>query len=152
MSWASILEENTRDQALTTSRLHFVFPHVALMPDAHLGEWVSPKGAIEARQGQLGHIPGSNGHPQLRGVRQGERRVAAVVAARGWTHSRSAASKAFTRAELHQAMVGSSYRDTDAFRDEIPQAYKDIDQVMVDASDLVEVVHTLRQVLNVTGD
>ena len=44
------------------------------------------------------------------------------------------------------------YRDTDAFIDEIPAAYKDIDQVMADAADLVEIRHTLRQVVNVKGD
>ena len=44
------------------------------------------------------------------------------------------------------------YRDTDAFVDEIPGAYKDIDVVMRDAADLVEVRHTLRQVVNVKGD
>ncbi len=49
-------------------------------------------------------------------------------------------------------MVGIEYRDTDAFIDEIPGAYKDIDVVMADAADLVEIKHTLRQILNVKGD
>lgn len=49
-------------------------------------------------------------------------------------------------------MTGIEYRDTDAFLDEIPQAYKDIDVVMQDAADLVEVRHTLRQIVNVKGD
>jgi tRNA-splicing ligase RtcB len=49
-------------------------------------------------------------------------------------------------------MVGIEYRDTDAFIDEIPAAYKDIDQVMADAADLVEVRHVLRQIVNVKGD
>ena len=49
-------------------------------------------------------------------------------------------------------MEGTEYRDTDAFLDEIPAAYKDIDQVMADAGDLVRVRHTLRQVVNVKGD
>src|SRR4051794_2212156 len=38
MNWASILEDQTRQQAVTTSRMPFIFPHVALMPDAHLGK------------------------------------------------------------------------------------------------------------------
>jgi tRNA-splicing ligase RtcB len=50
------------------------------------------------------------------------------------------------------AMKGIEYRDTAAFIDEIPAAYKDIDQVMADAEDLVEVRHTLRQIVNVKGD
>jgi tRNA-splicing ligase RtcB len=49
-------------------------------------------------------------------------------------------------------MVGIEYRDTDTFLDEIPQAYKDIDQVMADAADLVEVRHTLGQLANVKDD
>jgi tRNA-splicing ligase RtcB (3'-phosphate/5'-hydroxy nucleic acid ligase) len=49
-------------------------------------------------------------------------------------------------------MVGIEYRDTDAFIDEIPGAYKPIDQVMADASDLVTIRHTLRQLVNVKGD
>ena len=44
------------------------------------------------------------------------------------------------------------YRDTDAFVDEIPAAYKDIDVVMEDAADLVQIEHTLRQIVNVKGD
>lgn len=49
-------------------------------------------------------------------------------------------------------MVGIEFRDTDAFIDEIPQAYKPIDRVMADAADLVEIRHTLRQLVNVKGD
>ena len=47
---------------------------------------------------------------------------------------------------------GDRVRDTEAFIDEIPRAYKDIDQVMADASELVDIRHTLRQVVNVKGD
>jgi tRNA-splicing ligase RtcB len=70
----------------------------------------------------------------------------------GREHSRSAARRTFTHEQLRQAMVGIEYRDTDAFIDEIPQAYKPIDQVMADADDLVTVRHTLRQLVNVKGD
>ena len=49
-------------------------------------------------------------------------------------------------------MAGIEWRDSAVFLDEIPQAYKDIDQVMADAADLVEVRHTLRQIVNVKGD
>ena len=48
--------------------------------------------------------------------------------------------------------MGIEYRDTDAFIDEIPAAYKDIDQVMADAADLVDIQRTLRQLINVKGD
>ena len=56
------------------------------------------------------------------------------------------------RAAAARRWQGIEYRDTDAFLDEIPAAYKDIDQVMADAADLVEVRHTLRQLVNVKGD
>ena len=48
-------------------------------------------------------------------------------------------------------MIGIEYRDTDAFLDEIPAAYKPIGQIMEDAKDLVEIRHTLRQLVNVKG-
>ena len=70
----------------------------------------------------------------------------------GRAYSRSKARKTFTVDQLREAMAGIEYRDTDAFIDEIPAAYKDIDQVMADAADLVEVRHTLRQIVNVKGD
>ena len=70
----------------------------------------------------------------------------------GRHYSRSAARKRFSHAELRAAMTGIGYRDTDAFLDEIPGAYQDIDQVMADAVDLVETVHLLRQIVNVKGD
>jgi tRNA-splicing ligase RtcB len=49
-------------------------------------------------------------------------------------------------------MTGIAWGRSDAFLDEHPDAYKPIDQVMADAADLVEIRHTLRQVVNVKGD
>jgi tRNA-splicing ligase RtcB len=70
----------------------------------------------------------------------------------GREYSRSRARKTFTQDDLRAAMGDIEYRDTEAFIDEIPAAYKDIDVVMEDAKDLVEVRHTLRQIVNVKGD
>jgi len=70
----------------------------------------------------------------------------------GRAYSRTRARAAFSREQLREAMSGIEYRDTSAFIDEIPAAYKDIDQVMTDAKDLVEIRHTLRQIVNVKGD
>jgi tRNA-splicing ligase RtcB len=70
----------------------------------------------------------------------------------GRNFSRSAARKQFTIEDLRLAMKGIEYRDTDAFIDEIPGAYKDIDHVMADADDLVTIKHTLHQIINVKGD
>jgi tRNA-splicing ligase RtcB len=70
----------------------------------------------------------------------------------GREYSRSKARRTFTRAQLDTAMEGIEWRHTDAFLDEIPGAYKDIGTVMADAADLVEIQHTLRQIVNVKGD
>jgi tRNA-splicing ligase RtcB len=70
----------------------------------------------------------------------------------GRGYSRSAARKTFSRAQLDAAMTGIEWRRTDAFLDEIPGAYKEIDQVMADAAGLVDIRHTLRQIVNVKGD
>lgn len=115
--------------------------------------WVSRKGAIEARVGQAGLIPGSMGTASY--VVSGLGNVASLCSSphgAGRAHSRNAARKLFTHEQLRVAMKGIEFRDTSAFIDEIPQAYKDIDQVMADAADLVEIRHTLRQIVNVKGD
>ncbi|MDT5248131.1 MAG: hypothetical protein QOJ28_765 [Mycobacterium sp.] len=57
----------------------------------------------------------------------------------------------FTAADLAERTRGIEYRHGVEWIDEIPDAYKDVDQVMADAADLVEVEHVLRQVLNVKG-
>ena len=71
----------------------------------------------------------------------------------GGRHSRTKAKKLFTPADLAHQMEGKVWlaNRAAALVDEIPSAYKDIDQVMADQSDLVEVVHVLRQVLNYKG-
>jgi tRNA-splicing ligase RtcB len=69
----------------------------------------------------------------------------------GRQFSRTKARKTFSQDDLRTAMKGIEYRDSEAFVDEIPAAYKDIDVVMADAADLVEIRHTLRQLVNVKG-
>lgn len=123
--------------------------------ERHFGKdvWLSRKGAIDAGEGVLGLVPGSMGTRSY--VVEGLGNRAALNSSphgAGREHSRSAARKRFTRAELEAAMEGIEWRHTDAFLDEIPAAYKPIDQVMEDAADLVKVRHTLRQIVNVKGD
>jgi tRNA-splicing ligase RtcB len=71
----------------------------------------------------------------------------------GRRHSRTKAKKLYTAADLAEQMKGKVWlsKRADALVDEIPAAYKDIDRVMADQSDLVEVLHTLHQVLNYKG-
>ena len=129
--------------------------HNFTQKETHFGKevWLSRKGAISAREGQLGLIPGSMGTASY--VVEGLGNEVALHSSphgAGRNHSRSMARKLFTADELREAMVGIEYRDTDAFIDEIPAAYKPIDQVMADAADLVTIRHTLRQIVNVKGD
>lgn len=123
--------------------------------ERHWGKdvWISRKGAISAREGEWGLIPGSMGTASY--VVQGLGNAVALNSSphgAGRVFSRTAARKQFTREDLRASMVGIEYKDSDAFIDEIPAAYKDIDQVMADAADLVEIRHTLRQIVNVKGD
>ena len=123
--------------------------------ETHFGKevWLSRKGAIDASEGVPGLIPGSMGDASYVVVGKGNRlALNSSPHGAGRSYSRSAARRTFTREQLREAMAGIEYRDTDAFVDEIPQAYKPIDVVMRDAADLVEVRHTLRQIVNVKGD
>lgn len=115
--------------------------------------WLSRKGAINAAAGVPGLIPGSMGTASYVVVGKGNPlSLNSSPHGAGREHSRSAARKRFTHGQLREAMVGIEYRDTSAFIDEIPAAYKPIDTVMADAADLVEIRHTLHQIVNVKGD
>ncbi|MEV6488957.1 RtcB family protein [Actinoplanes sp. NPDC051633] len=123
--------------------------------EQHFGKkvWLSRKGAINAAKGVPGLIPGSMGDASYVVVGKGNPvALNSSPHGAGRQYSRSKARKTFTREQLREAMRGIEFRDTDAFLDEIPQAYKPIDVVMRDAEDLVEVRHTLRQIVNVKGD
>lgn len=114
--------------------------------------YVTRKGAISAREGQLGIIPGSMGVRSyiVRGKGNPESFSSCAHGA-GRSMSRSAARKRFSVQELEQQTRGVECRKDKHVIDEIPAAYKDIDAVMANQNDLVEVVHTLKQVLCVKG-
>jgi tRNA-splicing ligase RtcB len=113
---------------------------------------VTRKGAIRAREGELGIIPGSMGTRSyiVRGKGSAESFCSCAHGA-GRRMSRTAARKQFTKEDLIAQTQGVECRKDSGVIDEIPAAYKDIDRVMENQSDLVEVVHTLRQVLCVKG-
>ena len=123
--------------------------------EKHFGKqvWLSRKGAIDATKGTLGLIPGSMGTASYIVAGKGNRlALSSSPHGAGRAYGRRAAERTFTRAQLDAAMEGIEWRHTGAFLDEIPAAYKPIDQVMADAADLVEVRHTLRQIINVKGE
>lgn len=128
--------------------------HNYVQKEHHFGEdvYVTRKGAVSARAGELGIIPGSMGARSyiVRGLGNPESFMSCSHGA-GRVMSRAAARKAFSLADHEAATAGIECRKDEAVIDETPMAYKDIDAVMHAQSDLVEVVHTLKQVLCVKG-
>lgn len=120
---------------------------------SHGHVWLSRKGAIDATEGRPGLIPGSMGTASYVVTGLGNPlSLNSSPHGAGREYSRSRARKEFTRAQLDTAMQGIEWGRSDAFLDEIPGAYKDIDVVMADAESLVRVEHVLRQLVNVKGD
>jgi len=122
--------------------------------EKHYGErvWLTRKGAIRAGAGELGIIPGSMGTRSyiVRGKGSAESFHSCAHGA-GRLMSRNAAQKKFSLQDLEQQTAGVVCRKDKGVIDEIPGAYKSIDEVMANQSDLVDVVHTLKQVLCVKG-
>jgi tRNA-splicing ligase RtcB len=116
--------------------------------------WITRKGAIRAEAGQLGIIPGSMGDKTyiVRGIGNGASYCSCAHGA-GRQRSRTQAKRELRANDLARRMEGITWladRAT-ALLDEHPSAYKDIDAVMDAQRDLVEPVHTLKQVLNYKG-
>ncbi len=113
---------------------------------------VTRKGAVRARKGDLGIIPGSMGARSfiVRGKGNAQSFNSCSHGA-GRVMSRTEAKKQFTLADHEKATRGVECRKDDGVLDETPGAYKDIDAVMAAQSDLVEIVHTLKQVVCVKG-
>src|SRR6266581_3643709 len=132
----------------------YAFANRREMMSLVLGErvYVTRKGAISAREGELGIIPGSMGARSyiVRGKGNPESFCSCAHGA-GRRMSRSEAKRRFSRADLVEQTQGVECRKDKGVLDEIPGAYKDIDLVMADQTDLVEVVHTLKQVVCIKG-
>ena len=129
--------------------------HNFTQKERHYGKdvWVSRKGAIQAKEGQMGLIPGSMGTASyvVRGLGSVDAFETAPHGA-GRRFSRSQARKRFTMDDFDRDMEGIEVRRSKEFLDELPGAYKDINTVMEQSKDLVEIVHTFRQIVNVKGD
>ncbi len=129
--------------------------HNYTVREKHFGKdvWLSRKGAIDAAEGVRGLIPGSMGSKSYVVTGKGNRlALSSSPHGAGRSHSRAAAKRLFTREDLDTRMNGIEWGRSDAFLDEHPNAYKDIDVVMGDAKDLIAIDHTLRQIVNVKGD
>lgn len=128
--------------------------HNYIEKENHFGQnvWVTRKGAVRAREGDMGIIPGSMGAKSyiVRGLGNPLSFHSCSHGA-GRRMSRKKAKEQFTVEDLEQATEGIECRKDSGVIDEIPMAYKDIDAVMEAQKDLVEIVHTLRQVVNIKG-
>lgn len=128
--------------------------HNYVSREHHFGEnvIVTRKGAVRAREGELGIIPGSMGARSfiVRGKGNPESFCSCSHGA-GRRMSRGEAKRRFSLADHEAATAGVECRKDDGVIDETPAAYKDIDAVMAAQADLVDIVHTLKQVLCVKG-
>ncbi|WP_339100139.1 RtcB family protein [Pseudomonas atacamensis] len=128
--------------------------HNYVQKERHYGEdvLITRKGAVSAKKGELGIIPGSMGAKSfiVRGLGN-EESFSSCSHGAGRTMSRTKAKNTFTVADQIRATAHVECRKDEAVIDEIPMAYKDIDKVMHAQRELVEVLHTLRQVVCVKG-
>lgn len=128
--------------------------HNYVSQEVHAGEslWITRKGAVRAGEGELGIIPGSMGARSyiVRGKGSAHSFCSCSHGA-GRAMSRGEAKRSFTLADHRKATEGVECRKDRDVIDETPGAYKSIESVMKAQSDLVEVVHTLRQVVCVKG-
>ena len=169
MLWAQEYARANRDQMMDNAmREVFAFlgfgaetqrincHHNFTQREVHDGDelWITRKGAIKAASGDLGVIPGSMGTGSyiVRG-KGSEASWTSCAHGAGRRYSRTRAKKLYTAEDLATQMAGKVWLASraGALVDEIPAAYKDIDQVMADQADLVTVLHTLHQVLNYKG-
>lgn len=128
--------------------------HNYVQQEQHFGEqvWVTRKGAIRAGQDELGIIPGSMGAKSyiVKGKGNPDSFCSCSHGA-GRRMSRSKAKRLFDSDDIAQQTAGIECRKDTGVVDEIPAAYKDIDTVMANQADLVDVVHTLKQIICIKG-
>ena len=143
---------NKREQFEPEITVNCHHNYVAL--ERHYGEevYVTRKGAINAETGRFGIIPGSMGAKSfiIKGLGNAESFNSCSHGA-GRKMSRTAAKKKFTRDDLERQTKGVECRKDSGVIDEIPGAYKNIEEVMRNQSDLVEIVAELKQVVCVKG-
>ena len=138
----------------TTTREAINCHHNYVQKETHFGAevYLTRKGAISAREGELGIIPGSMGAKSyiVRGLGNAQSFCSCSHGA-GRRMSRTEAKRRFNTRDLVEQTIGVECRKDKGVVDEIPGAYKDIDVVMQNQSDLVEVIHTLKQVVCIKG-
>ncbi|NRA67440.1 MAG: RtcB family protein [Pseudobacteriovorax sp.] len=142
-------------QELKSESIEFVdCHHNYVAKECHFEEnvWVTRKGAVRARQGDVGIIPGSMGAKSFIVTGRGSQEsFCSCSHGAGRKMSRTQAKKVFSKKDLIEQTSGVECRKDGNVIDEIPGAYKDIDEVMSNQTDLVEVLEELRQVICIKG-
>jgi tRNA-splicing ligase RtcB len=172
VSWAQGFARMNRDTMMqaTLTALGAVIPkpfetdleavnchHNYVAQEKHFGHevFLTRKGAVSAKEGELGIIPGSMGAKSFivrgKGGAAGREAFFSCSHGAGRAMSRNQARKQFTLEDHAKATEGVECRKDADVIDETPAAYKDIDAVMSAQSDLVDIVHTLKQVVCVKG-
>lgn len=168
MHWAQDYAKFNRDtmMSLVISAMKHKFPQLVTLGEVinchhnftsleeHFGRkmWVTRKGAVSAKKGELGIIPGSMGAKSFIVSGKGNHdSYCSCSHGAGRKMSRTKANKTFTIDDLKLQTSGVECRKDSKVIDEIPSAYKNIDEVMEAQIDLVSTVHTLKQVLCIKG-
>lgn len=139
--------KNVREEGIN---IHHNFAQL----ENHFGDnvVVHRKGATQAKEGQVGIIPGSMGtNSYIVKGKGNEDSYMSCSHGAGRTMSRSQAKREFKSNQLQEALLGTYTKPSEKFIDEAPMAYKDIDLVMNNQKDLVEIVHTLKPIITVKG-
>jgi tRNA-splicing ligase RtcB len=142
--------ESGHEQAITRQRINC--HHNFTQLEQHFGKsmWITRKGAIQMKPGQMGVIPGSMGTRSY--IVSGLGNALSYDSAPHGAGRRMSRSKAREMFTMQAAMQGVAARLRPQIIDEIPGAYKDIDEVMENSRELVKIEHTLKQIVNVKGD
>ena len=120
----------------------------------HFGQnvWITRKGAVSAKEGEYGIIPGSMGAKSFIVRGKGNiRSFSSCSHGAGRSMSRKKAKELFSVEDLAQQTQGVECRKDEGVIDEIPAAYKNIEDVMKQQSDLVDVVFELKQIMCIKG-
>lgn len=146
-------KENGHQKEMELERINC--HHNFTQQEDHFGQnvWLTRKGAIQMRAGQMGVIPGSMGTRSyiVSGLANPMSFNSAPHGA-GRRFSRTEARRQFNMEDFEKAMVGIECRHSTELIDELPGAYKDVDLVIEQSKELVSIVHTLKQIVNIKGD
>ena len=150
-----VLRDHPKLPPFTTEKTAVECHHNYVSFENHFGEevMVTRKGAVNAERGRLGIIPGTMGTGSfiVEGMGNSDSYNSCSHGA-GRVMSRNMAKKLITMEDHAKAMQGIEYRKGDeSLLDESPAAYKDISLVMAAQSDLIQIRHRLRQIVNVKG-